>query len=64
LASQHAFHNTCQCGRKYRDDQPGSSEANISLVVDEAHLDKAVKAIKAEFKNGIIKRSRPTGTFQ
>jgi aspartate kinase len=33
----------------------GSSEANISLVVDEAHLDKAVKSIKAEFKNGIIK---------
>ncbi len=33
----------------------GSSEANISLVVDENHLDKAVKAIKAEFKNGVIK---------
>lgn len=33
----------------------GSSEANISLVVDESHLDKAVKGIKAEFKNGIIK---------
>lgn len=33
----------------------GSSEANISIVVDEPHLDKAVKAIKAEFKNGIIK---------
>ncbi len=33
----------------------GSSEANISIVVDEAHLDKAVKSIKAEFKNGIIK---------
>ncbi len=33
----------------------GSSEANISLVVDDAHLDKAVKAIKSEFKNGIIK---------
>src|SRR3990170_7203188 len=33
----------------------GSSEANISMVVDESHLDKAVKAIKAEFKNGIIK---------
>lgn len=33
----------------------GSSEANISLVVDASHLDKAVKAIKAEFKNGIIK---------
>ena len=33
----------------------GSSEANISIVVDEKHLDKAVKGIKAEFKNGIIK---------
>lgn len=33
----------------------GSSEANISLVVDESHLDKAVKGIRAEFKNGIIK---------
>jgi len=28
----------------------GSSEANISLVVDESHLDKAVKAIKAEIQ--------------
>ena len=37
----------------------GSSEANISLVVDENHLDKAVKAIKAEFKNGIIKEVTP-----
>jgi aspartate kinase len=33
----------------------GSSEANLSIVVDESHLDKAVKSIKAEFKNGIIK---------
>jgi aspartate kinase len=33
----------------------GSSEANMSIVVDESHLDKAVKSIKAEFKNGIIK---------
>ncbi|MBU4139691.1 MAG: aspartate kinase, partial [Euryarchaeota archaeon] len=33
----------------------GSSEANISFVVDGGHLDKAVKGIKAEFKNGIIK---------
>ncbi len=33
----------------------GSSEANISIIVDEAHLDRAVKSIKAEFKNGIIK---------
>jgi len=33
----------------------GSSEANISLVVNGSHLDMAVKAIKAEFKNGIIK---------
>jgi aspartate kinase len=33
----------------------GSSEANISLVVDESHLDKAVKGIRTEFKNGIIK---------
>ena len=37
----------------------GSSEANISLVVDASHLDKAVKAIKAEFKNGIIKEITP-----
>jgi len=33
----------------------GSSEANISLVVDATHLDAAVKAIKEEFRNGIIK---------
>jgi len=33
----------------------GSSEANISIVVDEHNVDKAVKAIKSEFKNGIIK---------
>ncbi|NJD75901.1 MAG: aspartate kinase [Candidatus Methanoperedens sp.] len=33
----------------------GSSEANISLVVDENHLERAVKSIKSEFKNGIIK---------
>lgn len=33
----------------------GSSEANISIVVDGSHLDKAVKSIKNEFKNGIIK---------
>ena len=33
----------------------GSSEANISIVIDLNHLDKAVKSIKAEFKNGIIK---------
>ncbi len=37
----------------------GSSEANISIVVDEAHLDKAVKAIKTEFKNGTIKEVTP-----
>ncbi len=37
----------------------GSSEANISLVVDEAHLDTAVKAIKGEFKNGTIKEVTP-----
>ncbi len=33
----------------------GSSEANISLVVDENHLEKAVKAIKSEFRNGTVK---------
>ncbi|HEY9245473.1 MAG TPA: aspartate kinase, partial [Candidatus Methanoperedens sp.] len=33
----------------------GSSEANISIVVNENHLDRAAKAIKSEFKNGIIK---------
>lgn len=32
----------------------GSSEANISLVVDRAHLDAAVRAIRS-VKNGIIK---------
>ncbi len=37
----------------------GSSESNISLVVDEAQVDKAVRAIKAEFKNGIIKEVTP-----
>ena len=37
----------------------GSSEANISIVVDEPHLKKAVKAIKSEFKNGIIKEITP-----
>jgi aspartate kinase len=37
----------------------GSSEANISLVVDETHLDTAVKAIKSEFKNGTIKEVTP-----
>ncbi|MCX9011465.1 MAG: aspartate kinase [Candidatus Methanoperedens sp.] len=33
----------------------GSSEANISLIVDANHLDRAVKAIRAEFKNGTVK---------
>lgn len=33
----------------------GSSEANISIVVDECNADKAVEAIRSEFKNGIIK---------
>ncbi len=33
----------------------GSSEANISVVVDVNHLDMAVRAIKVEFKNGIVK---------
>lgn len=37
----------------------GSSEANISIVVDEPHLEKAVRAIKMEFKNGIIKEVTP-----
>ena len=37
----------------------GSSEANISLVVDESHLNMAVKSIKTEFKNGIIKEITP-----
>jgi aspartate kinase len=37
----------------------GSSEANISIVVDATHLDKAVKAIKSEFKNGTIKEVTP-----
>lgn len=33
----------------------GSSEANISVVVDVSHLDRAVKAIRSEFKNGIVR---------
>lgn len=33
----------------------GSSEANISIVVDEPHLEKAVSSIRSEFSNGIIK---------
>ncbi|MFU8767665.1 MAG: aspartate kinase [Candidatus Methanoperedens sp.] len=37
----------------------GSSEANISIVVDEPHLSNAVTAIKSEFKNGIIKDITP-----
>lgn len=37
----------------------GSSEANISIVVDASHLDNAVKAIKSEFKNGTIKEVTP-----
>ncbi len=41
----------------------GSSEANISIVVDENHLDNAVKAIKAEFKNGIIKEVTHDGNI-
>ncbi len=33
----------------------GSSEANISIVVDVNHLDTAVGALKEEFNNGIVK---------
>jgi len=33
----------------------GSSEANLSLVVEEQHLDTAVRAIKEEFKNSIVR---------
>ncbi|PHP45129.1 aspartate kinase, monofunctional class [Methanosarcinales archaeon ex4572_44] len=33
----------------------GSSEANISLVVDDKHLDSAVRAIQTDFKNGIVR---------
>lgn len=32
----------------------GSSEANLSVVVDEAHLKQAVRALKREFKNGVV----------
>lgn len=32
----------------------GSSEANISIVVEESHLKRAVKALKREFKNGVV----------
>jgi len=33
----------------------GSSEANISIVVEESHLDRAVGAIRSEFRNGVIR---------
>lgn len=33
----------------------GSSEANISLIVNEADLDSAIRAIETDFKNGVIK---------
>ncbi len=33
----------------------GSSEANISIVVEESHLAGAIDAIRAEFKNGMIR---------
>ncbi len=32
----------------------GSSEANLSVVVDDAHLKQAVKALEQEFKNGVV----------
>jgi aspartate kinase len=32
----------------------GSSEANLSVVVDDAHLKQAVKALEKEFKNGVV----------
>ncbi len=32
----------------------GSSEANLSTVVDESHMMKAVWALKQEFKNGVV----------
>lgn len=33
----------------------GSSEANISIVVEESHLNIAADAIRSEFKNGVIR---------
>ncbi len=33
----------------------GSSEANISIVVEESNLDSAVDAIRAEFRNGMVR---------
>jgi len=32
----------------------GSSEANLSVVVDDDHLKQAVRALKQEFKNGVV----------
>jgi len=32
----------------------GSSEANLSVVVDNEHLKPAVKALKQEFRNGVV----------
>ncbi len=32
----------------------GSSEANLSVVVDDEHLKQAVKALKQEFRNGVV----------
>jgi aspartate kinase len=33
----------------------GSSEANISIVVEESHLNIAADAIRSEFRNGVIR---------
>jgi len=33
----------------------GSSEANISIVVEESHLNSAVDAIRSEFINGVVR---------
>jgi len=32
----------------------GSSEANMSVVVDDEHLEQAVEALKQEFRNGVV----------
>ena len=33
----------------------GSSEANISLIVDESHIDAAVEALASLVKNGVVR---------
>lgn len=49
-----AFTALAEAGVNIKMISQGSSEANLSIVVDEPHLKKAVKALKHEFKNGVV----------